>query len=148
MEPGRELDTLVAEKVMGLKVCKCDHDELRQNAYDAWIERCKDPLEYHGSPQYFSHNSDRKCNYCAGLYMPVVNYSTDISHAWDVVEKLRLETIIRYNDQWLCTNVGSDFQFWCEFPQRYENLNDDCYCELGKTAPHAICLAALRVSQK
>ncbi len=148
IKPGKELDKLVAEKAMSLKVCECDHDALRQKAYDDYIERCKDPYEYHGSPQYFSHGSNRTCNYCNKLYMPVIDYSTNINHAWDIVEKLKLETITRYyQDKWLCTNVGSDFQHYCEIEDRYNYLNDNCYCELGETAPHAICLAALKIAE-
>lgn len=81
LKPGRELDALVAEKVMG--------GELRP-------------------------------------------YSTDISAAWEVVEKYKwAEPELRYSDEQHC---------WVFSLHKASGYPNEC----GDTAPHAICLAALR----
>ena len=126
LNPGRELDALVAEKVMGWKPYMFPN-----------------PIHGFGQPSELLMDAE------SAIELDLIpRYSTDIAAAWKVVEKVKLNIITRYQDKWLCTNVGSDFQFWCEYPNRYENLNDDSYCELGDTAPHAICLAALRAVGK
>lgn len=94
--PGRELDALVAEKVMGWSSEELDED--------------------------------------VGICVP--RYSTDISAAWEVVEKLG-EKFEQFDLQfgW---NTG---RFVCGFgsfgTSRFESTPTEF-------APHAICLAALR----
>lgn len=61
MKPGRELDTLVAEKVMG-------------ETEKAYCTNCED---------LYAHCS---CMRSAACYAP---YSTDIAAAWDVVGRIR-----------------------------------------------------------
>lgn len=87
-EAGAEFDKIIAQKVMGLKVCECDHEALRKNTYEAWVLRCKDPMAYHGSPSYIPYGSDGDCNTCHGAYAPALRYSSSITRAWEVVEKL------------------------------------------------------------
>lgn len=112
MNSGRELDALVAEKVMGLKhVFNADLTE-------GWID------------------IDTVCR-------SLPSYSTDIAAAWKVVEKLQA-----YNPFWdadgfmefdLSPTSGVDGErgWTC-------NFGDDNTRAYASTAPHAICLAALK----
>ena len=100
LEPGRELDALIAEKVMGIK-----------------------------EGQVFQTS---KGSYS---YKPYPYYSTDIAAAWEVVEKLsavwsfELET---YRDN----------SIRCFF--RQHDHQELCVMQFSNSAPHAICLAALK----
>lgn len=127
MKPGPELDALIAEKVLGLEVCRCDHDALKLKAFRDWEERCKDPLEYHGTPRYFSHSSGGQCNTCGKHYVPYKGYSTDISAAWEVVEKFR-----------------DDDNFSIAMHGTHWKVHFGAAWDGAETAAHAICLAALR----
>ncbi len=110
MKPGRELDALVAEKVMGFKPCsdpigKCD--------------------AAHMSPPLCWDGSELK------------PYSTNISAAWEVVEKVSLLGWERALGK---TRDGE----WCTL--YHDLLDSDHRCDFstrGESAPHAICLAAL-----
>ncbi|PZD95205.1 hypothetical protein DNH61_11640 [Paenibacillus sambharensis] len=64
MEPGRELDALVAEKVLGWK--QCSVEGTAKIAY--------------GKPSDFRDHEPR---------VRIGDYSTDIAAAWEVVEKMR-----------------------------------------------------------
>lgn len=111
MEPGRELDALIAEKVMGLV------------EFATYAGKAKASMGW-------GKNGDDWKN-----LRSLPNYSTDISAAWEVVEK--------YFGTVGHTTIGN-------------MANEGYYCELfnGKefvrassveSAPHAICLAALKV---
>lgn len=97
MKPGRELDALIAEKVMGLIT-----DLDRQTVWDVYEK-----------PGY-----------------PLPHYSTDIASAWLVVEKLDLHLE-------LLTYKKKSKTEWCAI----FDIDDEGW---GATAPHAICLAALK----
>lgn len=103
---GRELDALIAEKVMGwVKTLRLP------NAHDTW----DDPAGL--------------CKSWVEMFTP----STDISAAWQVVEKLRLSQF----DVHLCTaTVFGDWKcgFW----------KGSAGTVSASTAPLAICLASLR----
>jgi hypothetical protein len=122
MDAGRELDALVAEKVMGWsKRISADHSNspIKQLRAFGIIYAWKD-----------SEGNDR------GL--DVWHYSTDIAAAWQVVEKMKAlewrteiaQTIQSGVDvtviKWEGGEFGGEFAEW------------------GETAPHAICLAALK----
>ena len=94
MEAGRELDTLVAEKVMGLNV---------------------DRSMMHNGPSYFDPPA----------------YSTDIAAAWLVVEKLRETHDVELRG------------YQPYEPNNWQVVVDSEFYTEG-TAPHAICLAALK----
>jgi hypothetical protein len=121
MKPGRELDALVAEKVMGLKF---------EDAEGA------DQLEYW----------DKAGAYKKTEWRPVwKRYSTDIAAALDVVEKLKslnselqinLSSSGEYPDEW---EVEIEW-----YPPNGGELNGPFFIT-EKSAPHAICLAALKV---
>jgi hypothetical protein len=102
MQAGRELDALVAEKVMGWKVKHMD-------VY-GWMYSLPDRNRWTNVP----------------------HFSSNIADAWQVVEKAR-----------------KDFGFIDILPygSGYETvvrtLNGDIHTKV-ETAPHAICLAALR----
>ena len=68
MPAGREMDALVAEKVMG-------------------YEHCKDPAEYWGIPDAPKDNKNWK-HYSRIFFGDPPKFSTDIAAAWEVVEKL------------------------------------------------------------
>jgi hypothetical protein len=113
LEAGRELDTLVAEKVMGLTADK---------------EHCP----YCGAEMWIGALRSR-CSSCSewryGWYK---NYSDDISAAWEVVEKIReyIECIWP-NDRGLWSLLS------------YERLEEGLTTVSAETAPLAICRAAL-----
>lgn len=133
----REIDALVAEKVMGLIIS------------DIHGEKC----EWELWPEMFEYDSE----YCyelygsSGHYIPVKKYSTDIAAAWEVVEKLG--SIVGYDftveitydkdtaafpDKYFCTITNGDSN----------SLNPKVKLFMGSSedsAPKAICLAALKV---
>lgn len=114
MIAGRELDALVADKVMGFKIEKGSGGE---------------PIII--TSQKPRHEAD------------LPEYSTDIASAWVVVEYLRRE-----RDWPFCMGVESPsvdqhFAGWdAEFDSHNEFFSSNTVT--GETAPHAICLAALK----
>lgn len=110
MNVGRELDALVAEKVMGLNIRPVVH-------------------EYGLSPQL--KLAPGSINY-VGTYTEIPEvppYSTDIAAAWGVVEKLRERGFgFSLNDGWIAWFLAG---------------RSDWHAD-AETAPHAICLAALK----
>lgn len=102
MIPGRELDALIAEKVMGL--------------------RCPDWISCGRGRGAWEHS--------------LKHYSTDISAAWEVVEKLNLLERFELSRR--------DKKFTITTYSQYENHS--IYVE-APTAPHAVCLAALKVME-
>lgn len=112
MEAGRELDALVAEKVMGwTKRISADHtgSEIKVLRNMGIIYAWKD--------------AERKER---GLDVPA--YSTDIAAAWQVAEMMRgLDFRLNKDGDWVCCFGGTV-----------------AFCGESDTAPHAICLAALK----
>lgn len=125
MEAGRELDALVAEKVMGYEVFRSDHAEYVQGR--DWA----DP----GEPLYYPDGIERQA-------ATVPEYSTDIAAAWPIAQKLGLALVPQSDGdgfRWLATDVHA---------VNYSNVitvePKDGTEYSADTAPHAICLAALR----
>lgn len=117
LEPGRELDALVAEKVMGLENVK--FQPLRTK---------KIP----GGNNFLIINEDLYYG-CGELEKQVPTYSTDIISAWEIVEKLKhLEPELTWSDEHQCWHMT----LW-------KGANQGMMPG-SKTAPHAICLAALK----
>lgn len=117
MKPGRELDALIAEKVMG----GIRHKEHSVLAVDV---------------------SARSFTIGEGWEYP--RYSTDIAAAWEVVEKIIKE--------WRLDKPGRNFKIsrrlegWeCEITSDFIGNSAEVNCS---TAPHAICLAALKAVEK
>ncbi|MCK9361710.1 hypothetical protein M0Q28_05840 [Patescibacteria group bacterium] len=128
MEAGREMDALVAEKVMGWKAW----EETRGEYTHVVWQRPGDREPWYGSRDWQRH---------VGRYRPLVKYdprrhierglspfSTDISAAWKVVEKMGNFKLLR-------TDITRDHWF-CEF-----NGGWGAY---APSAPLAICRAALK----
>lgn len=115
MTPGRELDALVVEKVFG-----CD---VRTSGEVSFCGCAGSP---HGKPVVY------------GALAPLRCYSTDIAAAWEVVERFR--------------DVGISVMQPGERPRGnpdrkwviYIGYDDEQVEETADTAPHAICLAALK----
>ena len=132
-KPSREIDELIADKVMGLK---------RKSR----IHGTTDEVDiYTANPYFFDSVRKEDLHYVAPL-----PYSTNIADAWEVVEKL---------GRWR----GFDFMLVMPNPEQtfhlhtyeagwYEATNDGPERRVvgdADTAPLAICLAALKaVSQE
>ena len=130
MKAGLEMDTLVAEKVMGL---------IPQKDFGVWDEHVWKLYENHTGPAcnrcYYSY-----CKHCPApkdhgkCEVRPKNYSTDISIAWDIMDHLiDLHPAIMWeNCEWECClddhNKGHGEQFW----------------GYADTAPLAICRAVLK----
>lgn len=110
MNPGREMDQLVAEKVTGWQIGS--HNGL-SNLSPEGSRWCRERNPMEGIPYY----------------------STDIAAAWEVVEKLHLSGFTVYSGL-----VGP-----LEPHAIAKIIGRGRECEVkAETAPHAICLAALR----
>ena len=139
MKPGRELDALVAEKVMGWT---------RFQGYDNTPEEIRSPnkrddgMRWHHKEiwgeQVGGKWKRRACAECGD--MP--DWSTDIAAAWEVVEKMATQRIqLWVGPSQACTNYGCEIINNTERDERDEDDADYTFCD---TAPHAICLAALK----
>lgn len=119
MEAGIELDELVAEKVMGWKKI--------------------DLTRVHFDTRGLKWMWDKKEGYPYSEVQKTPEYSRDIAAAWEVVEKLKSKGFL------FAVNTANDWEV--EF-----NLNEGRFLQNGdtigmgraSTAPHAICLAALK----
>lgn len=124
MKAGRELDALIAEKVMGLFPCvdpigKCEAAHMKP--CQCWAEKP------------------------GGAGGGLKSYSEDISAAWEVVEKLGLAVIPLV----VCPENPTP-GYWAGLISSYVTHEDSVIDErlVGKvaaTAPLAICLAGLKV---
>lgn len=131
MEAGRELDALVAEKVMGLM--RFQTSEGRTNwRGEKWVQW------YHADGQQPS---------CYGMTgspspSPLPKYSTDIAAAWELVEKLNLlggeREMVRRHDY----SKGYEVYEIIERPP--QGMGHSEIIGRAKGAAHAICLAALK----
>lgn len=131
----RERDALVAEKVMGHKLV--DIREAESIAREVWKTQPDCQVFLAG---FHAHQED------GGFYFDgwsVQHYTTDIAHAWEVVEQLVDEK--RQVEVTWENGASSAYStlFWtCSTtePYGYENIAH----HHADTAPEAICLAALR----
>jgi hypothetical protein len=141
MKPGRELDALVAEKVMGIESVRLVDETVDKDR--EWFALVSDGEPRRRAGMFGLHSG----------YWEVQRYSTGIAAAWEVVEKLRERGL----DTWLYTdNYGANRKVWCCYTGDSDPLWDfeepmgsamgnliDATHEAA-TAPHAICLAALK----
>jgi len=159
MEAGHELDALIAEKVMGLEVargCRFKPNYETEKALNSWVEPKQDeyftPGKIAGWRESYSiirpgitvrRPDDNEIAY----HDACPEYSTDITAAWEVVEKMSsydfdvsisLSSKLSSDDleRWYCDMThGDDNAPWRE---------DYKFIQVwAPTAPHAICLAAL-----
>lgn len=105
---------------MGKTLCQCTNDD-----FNTWEEEL-------GLEGFFrSDCPTNDCTKCGKFYMggPRSNYSTSIADAWLIVEKFKLlrdYLLYEHEEGWII-----------------QDHSERKYCE-GDTAPHAICLAALK----
>lgn len=126
MEAGRELDALIAERVMGLNPVK------NSNPYNMIFTRRRDWVDM---DDYYYEGEDDGYHFVD----EVPHYSTDIAAAWKVVEHMKA-------DGWQCHMRGwvnsNDWQCGFVHPGGQMSWNT------ADTAPLAICCAALRASAR
>lgn len=128
LKAGRELDALVAEKVMGWEVCNSER----------------------GAPPRKTWDKNTIAMSC-----PIPHYSTDIAAAWEVLCKFKRNNPWECGDILLVWgNYGEDGAPKAPhgqicYPQklawlcRIENEKGE-YVGIAESAPLAICLAALK----
>lgn len=119
LKPSRELDRLVAEKIMGL-------------------------IEIHVSEQTGELLHTDPADPLLAYEIPVPQYSTDIASAWLVVEHIRKNNI---RDVLTLASPSDETEYWfATFEKKWHGrASQDLYeWESGESAPHAICLAALK----
>jgi hypothetical protein len=116
MKAGRELDALVAEKVLGLSVSKMATSEYSYG---------------------FFYNPARAEN----TWQRLPHYSTNLTAAWQVVEKMAEKGWrVCFSD-----NGNTHAERWdCRFFREPGTSSKDRVIAICDTAPLAICLAALR----
>jgi hypothetical protein len=123
MPAGREMDVLIAEKVMKYKPGTFGVDAPVKSQHGDWIVR------------------------------PVPFYSTDIAAAWEVVNKIHTmvdgHSGLLDDDQNYLTLVGGDwaatFGVVFDDDEWYDHLGEWPLAAKAETAPLAICRAALLV---
>lgn len=132
MQAGRELDALIAEKVMGLVLCRCTEETKEKKRSEFLAHFDKDPF---GPPRpTVGHTgSNGGCNWCG--HMTPAQYSTDIVAAWEVFNKIVSYSRLYEGD--ISTSNGGT-TWCCCFTTRKTVI------DWADTAPLAICLAALR----
>ena len=120
IEAAPRLDALIAEKVFGCVVSDDGKYLPRCICLGDVVERGKVPPHGRGG-EFFSQT--------------IKEYSTDISAAWEVVDKIKNDySLDLYTD-------GDDKIIWYCY---LENEDKDVWVrEKADNAPHAICLAAL-----
>lgn len=133
MNPGRELDALIAEKVMGFK--------------DVHFKVCStfglDTSDWHMTP-------DARYPYAIarGCTLQVPHYSTDIAAAWEVVEKLPTIEITNCKGNSLLFDArANEKDKWVvavRVSAEADYSNPKFIYSQAVSAPHAICLAALK----
>ena len=118
MKPGIKLDELIAEKVFGW--------EKTRNAFgNGWdLPYISNKFKKEGRRTWV-----RNCP----------KYSTDISASWEVVEKIRK---LDEGEDFVLECVAHDGRWRCECANKKLLIRA---IEIGFTAPHAICLVALKV---
>lgn len=119
LPPGQELDALIAEKVFG------------RRAISRTVSVCSHFGKLDKTVAYLENGRE------------VPPYSTDIASAWSVVEKLGL-SVVKEPRGWRVgdLDIGQD-------EDSEGNLVDYVHwnkAAFSKSAPHAICLAALKAA--
>lgn len=145
MKPGRELDALVAEKVMGLSVWRKPNLAEFEDSGRRGLIGVPSVLMGHSAQQIndMFHTADLLAegdSYRVGAEdstQLVPHYSTDIAAAWEVVERSRKTHSFTVSSEW-------EHSWHCEVKWHLEdNTQGDSWAQ-ADAAPHAICLAALK----
>lgn len=120
LKPGRELDALIAEKVIGKDLT-------------IFCPKLKGPCDQVLGRIHFEGVCP-KCGWSGQVSNGPLLYSTSVSAAWEVVEKLKDETM-----------SVSIFTTHVHGPEETEILIDGVeMCRGDFSIPHAICLGALK----
>lgn len=132
MEPGRELDKLVAIHVMGYSMYHYDKD-VEENCYYMLVDDELDPVAEWES--YNIRQGERKSEEEAWRDCP--KYSESISSAWEVVGKMR-------KTHWVDISGGLKLELVSPYTCQIGTYGvpGSLYAE-GDTAPEAICKASL-----
>lgn len=139
MKPGRELDALIAEKVMGWKrltyaqnFYKRDPDSHKyHDDYRLTMWWHSDILNQYGTFEEMALAEDSDCFSCQQVD-PAFSPSTDMADAWEVVSRLKDKH--EFFELW--SHSG---KWWCGFGVKGKASVNEI-----ETAAHAICLAALK----
>jgi len=120
LKPGFELDAVVAEKVMGWGISGCEMNGWNNDMVVINMSKPSNTTSIWHPELKRDYSRNRT---------PLPSYSTSIKAVWEVVERFKHPTI------WFCAEHN---KWACSFeiPNHIESL--------GNTAPHAICLAALK----
>lgn len=146
MNPGPELDALVAEKVLGWRWAKIN-PATHQNAY---VRDLTVGARFLRPPT--TDLTDPKGPYLpADMSEPVwsewdaPHYSTNIVLAWEVVEKVGRLFMLRFvrGKVWEAS-FFDEYDYEWVVRETVDGRRRDVDPSEAPTAPHAICLAALR----
>lgn len=132
MKAGRELDALVAEKVMGMTF-DVGGGPMGMTRFLSYVDGLllSRRNENTGVGIFFSIEREKE------LMKKLPHYSTDIAAAWEAVERMREHLDITISANQNTCEVRSR-----DFPDQI------IACEQGDTIPHAICLASLKAVGK
>lgn len=131
MNPGRDLDALIAEKVLGWQEVNKNHQ---------WNYRTG--RHCYGWPDdYYGALPGQPTDVFNADWRLVPKFSTDIADAWKVVKQLRL-WLLPLNDRWMaCQELGPVF-----FDEDVGVVEGHVtHIGIAETEAHAICIAALEV---
>lgn len=130
LKPGRELDALIAEKVMGLEVISAPA------RYLEIAERGGDFFGRSFVTTVLCHNETFSRQGPGRTISVVPQYSTSINAAWQVVERLKTE------GYYIKLHNAESQKKWFAMVIPPQDVMSEFLAE-EDTAPHAICLAAL-----
>jgi hypothetical protein len=154
LKAGRELDALIAEKVMGLRVvgrakaetfeCKDDYLIIAEGGDEpVFLSQgrcmCEDDEGLPGFPASEELHLFGHLRYCLDV---VLHYSTDIAAAWQVIEKIRLGNSMMIDVS--CGNGRLGWRCYIRVFEKRADGHDREAFETANTAPLAICRAILR----
>ena len=130
MPAGRDMDALIAEKVMGVKVVpNIDTDFLRGDYGKdgtAWTRLVLTPTKFHPNEPGYREEP-------ITTYEPIDHYSTNLYDAWEVVDKIYIHSLRR-----IINEVSDKPALWQAFVYA-----DSALSGIGETPELAICRAAL-----
>lgn len=140
MEAGRELDALIAEKVMGWVWRRGEHWDITSVPGDRQLHLLESDDEIRQQrPGEFTSIGDWPPQDGRIIWSHMPAYSTDIAAAWLIVEE-RPQGWSLYT---LCDIQQDDEAWQCDLWRKSKTGEFEYVSAIGSSAPHAICLAAL-----
>lgn len=142
MNSGRELDALVAEKVMGWHKGKCG--ECKNRPWLAEDYQCQFWHDQNGKDTDSPVNDIWSGGMGDSLQKKAWSPSTDIAVAWQVIGKYPQALVPLSDGKWWC---GSEYGLGHSVGKQngwFECLLNVANGSIAETAPHAICLAVLK----